>query len=655
MATVERGEHALRRLHMLAALSRATTDLHDRAVYCLRARDLLASYTRDFRFVELYPLERDAAVSQSARWPLAAVGREPQVVQDEGEPVWLASLHAAYDETAFAVLALGLGEGWGDDQPVLQLLTRQLEQGLLDARLAHERAQDELTRTLFQLSPVAICVTGGPEHRYLLANRSYKQMVNKEDLVGHTVTEVWPEIIDSPLLAVFDRVYTTGEPYVTEEFATYLDRDGDGIAEECFFRFNLVATRDPAGHITGWTCTAAEITGAVRARREAQHARALAEQANRAKDEFLAMLGHELRNPLAPITTSLYLMEKQGGERFASERAIIQRQVDHLVRLVDDLLDVARVTGGKVRLQKRALELSTVVREAVEQVSSVLRERAQRLSVYVPERGLMVHGDLERLAQVVSNLLTNAAKYSHDGAEITVDARGEGGRAELTVRDLGIGIPEEMMPRLFDLFVQERQALDRARGGLGLGLAIVRGIVAAHEGSVRAHSDGPGRGSAFVVELPLATGAELEVSPPRAPAAVSPAPAPGPARILIVDDNRDAAVTLAQVLRGLGQEVEVVFDGEAALAAARTFRPALALLDIGLPGLDGYTLAGRLRAQQAPGRVRLVAVTGYGQAGDRERAFAAGFDAHVVKPLRVETIESMLEDLHAEGEAQPAV
>ncbi len=625
---------------MLTELVERTAELRELGPYVERARSVLASYERDFTFVNISLLDaadswlpfREVARAREARW-----------VRRDGAQVWLAPLQHAYEEAPFGVLALGLVDAdW--DASLLALIARQLGNGLVDAQRSREYAQDELRRTLFHQSPVAICVCGGPEHRYLLANPSYMAMVNKCDLIGRTVTEVWPEIVGTPLLAVFDHVYGTGEPYVTEEFVTHLDRDGDGVAEECFFRFNLVATRDGSGEITGWTCTAADISAQVRARREA-------EQANRAKDDFLAMLGHELRNPLAPITTSLYLMEKHGNDRFLPERATIQRQVDHLVRLVDDLLDVSRVLGGKMRLQKRPVELSDCVYRAVELASSLLLERKQQLRLLVPERGLTVLGDIDRLTQVVTNLLTNAAKYSPDGSQITIDAQSEGAHVRLTVRDLGMGISAEMLPQVFERFTQERQALDRSRGGLGIGLAIVNGIVQAHEGRVRAHSAGIGLGSAFEVELPLASAAQLAalMDKPRG----RPAPAPQPrihARVLVVDDNRDAAHTLARVLGDLEQEAEVAYDGEMALRVARRLEPTLALLDIGLPGMDGYTLAGHLRTQ-LPRRVRLVAVTGYGQPCDRDRAFAAGFDAHVVKPLRIDAVESILEDLQAEAES----
>ncbi|MET0284241.1 MAG: ATP-binding protein [Polyangiales bacterium] len=642
--------------------------LTDPSKLARRAVEVLASFDRDFTFVELYLLDRDGGAPQRierstnepARGPVDEVAhlRAARLIEGEdGALTWLTPLESVHDVRPWAVLMLGLHANWDAQHAVLDTLARQLGNSLHDPRLARERSQDELTRTLFHQSPVAICVAGGPSHRYLLANRSYMEMVNKHDLIGRSIADVFPEIVGTPLLALFDHVYMTGESYVTDEYVTALDRDGDGIAEECFFRFNLVATRDPSGQVWGWTCTAADISAQVRARREAQHARQQAEEANRAKDEFLAMLGHELRNPLAPITTSLYLMEKQGDDRFVAERTTIQRQVDHLVNLVDDLLDVSRITSGKVRLQKRPVELSEVVHKAIEQVSTLLFERAQQLAVHVPAQGLLLHGDLNRLAQVVCNLLTNAAKYSPDGSQISIDAQLDEARATLTVRDVGMGISAEMLPRVFALFVQERQALDRARGGLGIGLAIVRGIVRAHGGEVHAFSDGPGRGSAFVVELPLAS--EEDVAAANAKARRSrPPPAPAkplaPTRVLVVDDNRDAALTLAQVLRGMGHQVEVAFDGMAALQVARDFGPALALLDIGLPVLDGYALAERLRLQQGAQRVRMVAVTGYGQAVDRERAFAAGFDAHVVKPLRIDAVESIFEDLQAELEHRRA-
>ena len=380
--------------------------------------------------------------------------------------------------------------------------------------------------------------------------------------------------------------------------------------------------------------------------RSEQEARREAEAANRAKDEFLAMLGHELRNPLAPIVTALYLMRLRHAGLAEKERGVIERQVQHLTRLVDDLLDVSRVTGGKVTLQKQRVELSEIVAKAVEIASPLLEQRRHHLTLDVPPRGLALVGDVTRLGQVVSNLLTNAAKYTPNEGHIAVEAVRHGNDIVLRVRDDGIGIEPEVLPRVFDLFVQEGQALDRSQGGLGLGLAIVRSLVALHGGTVTAHSDGRGRGSELTVRLPAAP-------PGQAPESARPGPAllPGttlPAErreILIVDDNIDAANLLAESLSALGHRTRVAHDGPAALRLAGELAPDVAVLDIGLPVMDGYELARRLREVPGAGGVHLIAVTGYGQSEDRRRSAEAGFDAHLVKPVHTERLAVLLGEM----------
>jgi PAS domain S-box-containing protein len=367
-------------------------------------------------------------------------------------------------------------------------------------------------------------------------------------------------------------------------------------------------------------------------------ARADAESANRSKDEFLAMLGHELRNPLAPIVTALSLMKLRGGDTHQKERAVIERQVAHLVRLVDDLLDVSRITKGKVDLKKERVELSEVVARGIELSSPLLEQRRQHLSVAVPDHGLELYGDATRLAQVVSNLVTNAAKYTPSEGHIAISAWRRGDTLVLAVRDDGMGIAPEMLPRVFDLFAQERQSIDRSLGGLGLGLAIARSVVTMHEGTVSAASEGHEKGSTFTVELPAAGAADASAfqgaAPPRVPAA-------GRRRVLVVDDNADAAELLGGLLRSSGHEVMIASDGPQALDLAGAFRPEVALLDIGLPVMDGYELARRLRSQLDT--VRLIAVTGYGQDSDRERSRAAGFDAHMIKPVDPDVLEAALD------------
>lgn len=350
------------------------------------------------------------------------------------------------------------------------------------------------------------------------------------------------------------------------------------------------------------------------------------------KDEFLAMLAHELRNPLAPISSAAQLLRVRFADtpRIRETSEIIGRQVAHMTHLVDDLLDVSRVTRGLVTINQADVELGAVLREAVEQVMPVLHAKKHRLALDLAPQPMPVCGDRTRLIQVAANLLNNAAKYTPDGGELLVSLEQQGADAVLQVRDNGIGIGPDLLPVVFELFTQAQRTPDRAQGGLGLGLALVKKLVELHEGSVEAHSDGPGKGSRFIVRLPL-----------RAPAlatAAAPAAAPTPAavrsrRILVVDDNVDAASTLGMVLETAGHRVAIEHSAHAALATAGKERFELILLDIGLPDMSGHALAGAIR--QLPGCADsvLVAVSGYGQEQDRRMSKEAGFAAHLVKPV----------------------
>ena len=382
-----------------------------------------------------------------------------------------------------------------------------------------------------------------------------------------------------------------------------------------------------------WVCVQEDVTDRKRAEEERSQllereraARAEAEAASRAKDEFLAMLGHELRNPLAPIVTALRLLRLREGEGPVRELEVIERQVQHLVRLVDDLLDVSRITRGKIRLDRAVVPVSRVVAKAIEMASPLLEERAHRLVLDVAP-DLYVDGDEVRLAQVMANLLTNAAKFTDPGGRIELSAARRDGWAELRVRDDGAGIAPEALPRLFEPFTQAPRADGSATGGLGIGLTLVRSLAEAHGGSVAAASAGLGHGSEFVVRLPAS----------EAPGAAAAPPPRGrrrtarPRRVLVVDDNHDAADALRDLLRVVGHEVEVAYDGPEALAVAARFRPEVAVLDVGLPVMSGYELAKRLRERGDD--VRLLAVTGYGQEHDRESARQAGFERHFVKPV----------------------
>jgi PAS domain S-box-containing protein len=373
---------------------------------------------------------------------------------------------------------------------------------------------------------------------------------------------------------------------------------------------------------------------------EAERARRDAETANRAKDEFLAILGHELRNPLSPIVAALRLMELRRADSTRREREVIERQVAHLSRLVDDLLDVSRIARGKVEIARQRWDLRTIIDKAVEMTQPLFVQRKVEIELAVGNRPAWVDGDSIRLAQVTSNLLTNAAKFSQPGGRVTLTLHEREGMHELAVRDEGVGIDADLLPRVFNLFVQGPQTLERGHGGLGLGLAIVANLVELHDGRVAAESDGPGHGATFRVWLPRA---------PRARSSPTTLPTTTPehrnARLLIVDDNEDAALSLGQLLRLAGFEVDIQVDGLEALHHAQQHAPDVAILDIGLPGIDGYELARRLRATPSLAHVRLIALTGYGLPADHARSEAAGFDRHLVKPVTPETIAASIAEL----------
>jgi PAS domain S-box-containing protein len=378
--------------------------------------------------------------------------------------------------------------------------------------------------------------------------------------------------------------------------------------------------------------------------RAAQQARTEAVSANQAKDDFLAMLGHELRNPLAPIVTALEVMRQRPDANLERERSVIERQVRHVVRLVDDLLDVSRIIRGRVPLAEEPVDVADVVTRALTLAGPLLEERRHDVRVSVPP-GLIILGDAIRLTQVLTNLLTNAAKYTpaHGCIQLQVELRDA--KVWISVRDDGMGIAPDMLSRIFELFVQAPQTIDRSRGGLGLGLTIVQSLVKSFGGSVTAHSPGPGQGSEFVVQLPL-----LSVTP-QTDEVVDPSPPTNvrrKVRILVVDDNVDALEMLVEALRMLGHDAYPAPDAEAALTLAGTLQPRIALLDIGLPIMDGYQLGQKLKALPNLADIQLVALTGYGQASDRERSRDAGFSAHLVKPVDLVAVDTLLNELTAD-------
>ena len=363
------------------------------------------------------------------------------------------------------------------------------------------------------------------------------------------------------------------------------------------------------------------------------------EAALRGRDEFLAVLAHELRNPLAPICSAARLVRALGDsdERLMKASDILERQVAHMSRLVDDLLDTARMTWGRLTLETEAVNAASILSDAVETMQPQFAARRHALAVKLLHAELQVHADPTRLAQVFCNLLGNAAKYTPDGGRIEVEAQRDGDDAVVRIADTGVGIPSSMLSAIFDLFTQVTPAVDRSAGGLGLGLPIVKRLVEMHHGTVHAKSDGPGKGSEFVVRLPLA----------RAVANAQSIGAIAQQRrrqsVLVVDDDTDTCEALGMMLEMLGHETSVAHDGDGALEAAARIRPDMVLLDIGIPDVDGYEIARRLRKDPDLSSVRLVALTGYGGTEDRRRAVEAGFDAHLVKPVDFDTIANLFQ------------
>jgi PAS domain S-box-containing protein len=401
----------------------------------------------------------------------------------------------------------------------------------------------------------------------------------------------------------------------------------------------ISSVRDRHGTLVGFAKVTRDLTERKRAQEE-QAARLAAEEANRAKDEFLAMLGHELRNPLAPIATALQLMQLRGDSRTSKEQQIIERQVQHMIRLVDDLLDVARITHGTLVLKLQQLDVREIIAKAIELASPLFEQKSHHLHIDVPDQPLLVEADDARLTQVLANILVNSARYTDSGGHISVAAQARADGISVRISDDGRGIQPEFLPKIFDLFVQGSQGTDRSQGGLGIGLTLAHRLLQKQGGSVIAESPGLGRGSTFTVRLPAVTakandGAPQSLRPGFAQVARS-------LRVLVVDDNEDAAVMLAEILQAVGHDVQMAVDAAEAIRITRRFRPEVAILDIGLPVMDGYALATRLGAELGDAVPRLIAVTGYGQQHDRERSLRSGFTAHLVKPVDVQQLLALV-------------
>jgi PAS domain S-box-containing protein len=482
--------------------------------------------------------------------------------------------------------------------------------GIFELALSGKASADPATGRLLRVNRKLCAITGFSE----------------QELLARTFADITHPNDRARFEAVLERVFRGEEPGWSIE-QRYVRKDG-GVA---WVIVTGTMLRDAEGRPTRTFATIHDITD----RKEME---AALREAHLRKDEFLAVLSHELRNPLAPMRNGLAVLARAapGSEEAQRARAALERQVVHLTHLVDDLLDLTRISRGKIQLRREPVDLAVLAVRTADDHRALLAEARVALEVRIPEAFVAVEGDAVRLAQVLGNLLQNAAKFTPSGGRVSLEVAREGRWALLRVRDTGVGIDPAVLPRLFQAFAQADATLDRSRGGLGLGLALVKRLAELHGGSVSARSDGAGCGAEFEVRLPLSTrGAACSPEPERVASG-------GGRRVLVIDDNVDAAETLRDLLEMSGHSVAIAHDGAAALALARTFAPDAVLCDIGLPGMDGYAVARALRADAELGGVLLVALTGYALPEDLRRAAEAGFDVHLAKPPPLEAIEALL-------------
>ncbi len=513
-----------------------------------------------------------------------------------------------------------------------------------DRKLADEklRASEERYRTLFESVDQGFCIfemifddqDRPVDYRFLEMNKMFEAHTGLRNAVGRTAKELVPNL-DGYWFDTYGRVARTGEPARFESEAPAMDR-----------WFDVYATRLGGPESRRVALLFSDISERKRSEDKLVKLATDLAEADQRKTEFLATLAHELRNPLAPIRSGLSVMRLKGDNAasVARVREMMERQVGHMVHLIDDLLDVARISGGKLELKKERADLRGVLSSAVETSLPLIETGQHELSVEAPEHEVAAEVDVTRIAQVVANLLNNAAKYTPSGGRIGLSLRVEGGDAVITVSDNGIGIPQEALGSVFEMFSQVGNHLERAQGGLGIGLSLVRRLVDMHGGQVTAESGGPRRGSVFTVRLPLAEGAQRPPLQAAAPAADN---AIEGTRILVVDDNVDAATTLSMILEACGYVTAVAHDGMQALATAQSFRPQVAFLDIGMPGMDGYDTARAIRRIDGLEDMTLVALTGWGAESDRRKSSEAGFDQHLTKPVQLDVVQDLLAKLAA--------
>ncbi|MBC7975917.1 MAG: PAS domain S-box protein [Myxococcales bacterium] len=579
----------------------------------------------DYRFLEVNPtFERQTGL-------LAPGGRRMRELVPGIEAHWIETygrVALTGQAVRFVNVAKEMGNRWFDvyacrvDEPERRKVAiifnditarMQVETALLESEHRLRFVMDSMPQKIVTTTPDGVVDYFNPQWSEFtglslqnITDGGWAQFLHPDD-VAETI-RLWKHAV------------ATGEPSQREQ--RFLRADGE-------YRWHISRTvpmRDATGEIAMWIGSSTDVHEV--------------KESNRRKDEFLAMLAHELRNPLAPIRNMLEVLKRADGNGDLVQPALstMERQLRHMTRLIDDLLDVSRISQGKISLRPETVELAAVIRQAVEATRPANEAAQQELTVTLPTRPVYARADPARLAQVLGNLLHNASKFSRPGSQISLTAEQRGRDLVVTVKDTGIGISSELLPKIFEMFAQGDQTLERSHSGLGIGLTLVRRLVEMHGGTVHASSAGPDRGSEFVVHLPVL----IEESAVPTPTPTVDAPAAAARRILVVDDNHDSAESLSMLLELTGNETRVAFDGMEAVSAAASFRPDVILMDIGLPTLNGYEAAAQIRREPWGKAMMLVALTGWGQDEDRRKSVAAGFDAHLVKPVNFATLAKIL-------------